>query len=249
MNTNWTQPKRHFFAGLTDLRNALASGSNARLVRARNEDCMHPIRVENQHSDFRCYDFHIGHPSTRQKIESDPNMSDFEKHLSLNYISCYGTKEAVDTYYETGVVSADNFKGIGRNHLVKATDKIQYLIDTNIDGRNNETIHLYSRQYCEGNHAVNHMFDFYHLKKGFDQWSTKKFKRKLWVVELLKDNEPKAKVPFLLKVLNTLAYPLKYVPQKSVLDMDEYKNITYRIGGITNGFAVEFQIPKKFSFS
>ncbi len=52
----------------------------------------------------------------------------------------------------------------------------------------------------------------------------------------------------MVHILNVLAYPLKFIPEMSVLKMDDYKNITFRLGGITNGFAVEFQIPKKFSF-
>ena len=249
MNTNWTTPKRNFFAGLNDLRNALASGMNARLVRVRNEDCAHPIKVKNHDLDFRCYEFSIGYPTTRQKIEADSNMSDIEKELTLNYIKAFGTEEAMDTYYKAGVLSADNFKGMGRAHLVKASDYINFLKQTNYKpNSNNELIHLYERQYMTEQYTGSHFFDFFRLKKEHDYWTVKTFKRKVWAVELLTRYEPK-RVPFLLKAVNAVVYLFKYVPKKSVLRMDNYKCVTFRIGAVTNGLSVEFHIPKKFSFN
>jgi hypothetical protein len=76
---------------------------------------------------------------------------------------------------------------------------------------------------------------------------SKVFKHKVWVV-VLYYNYPKVKVPFMVHVLNVLAYPLKFVPERSVLRMPEYTNYSFRIGAVVHGFCVEFQIPKKFSF-
>ena len=76
---------------------------------------------------------------------------------------------------------------------------------------------------------------------------SKKFKHKVWVV-VLYYNYPKVKTPFLVHVLNVLAYPLKFVPQKSVLQMDVYRLVSYRVGSVINGWQVEFHIPNKFSF-
>jgi hypothetical protein len=76
---------------------------------------------------------------------------------------------------------------------------------------------------------------------------SKVFKNKVWVV-VLYYNHPKYKAPFLVHVLNVLAYPLKYIPRKSVLQMNEYRLVSYRVGSVVNGFTVEFHIPKKFSF-
>lgn len=76
---------------------------------------------------------------------------------------------------------------------------------------------------------------------------TKKFKHKVWVV-VLYYNHKKFKAPILVHVLNFLAYPLKFIPKKSVMVMKEYKLIWYRIGSVTNGYTVEFHIPNKFSF-
>jgi hypothetical protein len=76
---------------------------------------------------------------------------------------------------------------------------------------------------------------------------TKKFKHPVWVV-VLYYNYPKVKVPLMVHVLNVLAYPLKFIPTRSVLRMNEYTTYSFRIGSVVHGFEVEFQIPKKFSF-
>ena len=76
---------------------------------------------------------------------------------------------------------------------------------------------------------------------------SKVFKHKVWVV-VLYENYPKVHIPLLVHVINVLAYPLKFVPQKSVLQMDEYRCVSYRVGDVVHGFTVEFHIPKKFAF-
>jgi hypothetical protein len=89
MNTNWSSPSTNIFAGLNDLRKALAAGQNARLIRARNQDCAFPIRVRHHDTDFRNYEFQSGYVRSRNEILRDPNMTDFEKHLALNYKTYY----------------------------------------------------------------------------------------------------------------------------------------------------------------
>jgi len=187
MNTNWSTPKTNIIAALMCLRQALISGFRARLIRLRNEDCAHPIRYKHADNDFRNYEFQIGYPSSYQGIIDDPNMSEFEKHLSLNYVTCYGTPEAVHAYYSTGKLSKDNDKGIGRSHLVLATDFINYLLDT----QQNQRASLYQRQYNDGNAYTGevHWFDFYRYKHG-NPYAVKKFRRRLWVVELLSERIP-----------------------------------------------------------
>jgi hypothetical protein len=76
---------------------------------------------------------------------------------------------------------------------------------------------------------------------------SKHFKHKLWVV-VLYYNYPKIKVPVLVHILNVVAYPLKFIPEKSIMRMDNYSIYTFRIGSVINGYSVEFQIPKKFNF-
>ena len=82
----------------------------------------------------------------------------------------------------------------------------------------------------------------------WDNQVSKVFKKKVWVV-VLYYNHKKYRVPVFVHVLNVLAYPLKFVPKRSVLKMDEYRCVTYRIGDVINGISVEFHLPKKFAFA
>jgi hypothetical protein len=243
--TNWSSPKTNMLAGINDLRKALAAGYKAKLIRARNEDCEHPIKEKNEDSDFRNYEFSSGRPSSIDRIKRDQNMSEFQKHLTLNYVNIYGSQEAMKRYYDTGVMGADNLKNMGRSHLVQVDDLIKFLRDNKEYDRAN----MYERQYRSPEHVnyTQHFFDFYRYKHG-SQWAVKEFKRKLWVVQLLDKNEKQPRTPIMVYVLNVIMYPLKYVPKKSVLRMPEYKLVSYRVGSVMNGFKIEFQIPKKFSF-
>jgi hypothetical protein len=248
--TNWSSPKTNIFAGINDLRKCFASGYKARLVRARNEDCQHPITEKAYPNDFRSYEFSIGYISNVNKIKSEEIMyNEFEKSLSLNYINCYGTTEAKNRYYQTGILSKDNFHTQGCSHLVHVDDYIKFLEKSGDLDR----AQMYKKQYRipeYGNTA--HFFDFYRLKNGYHDWNVKKFKRKLWVVEMLNEKEPQPQISIMMKtiikIINVLVYPLKYIPQRSVLRMKEYNVHTFRVGDVTNGFCVEFHIPKKFSF-
>lgn len=251
MKTNWSSPKTNILHGINDLRRALASGRKARLIRLRNEDCEYPIKVKEEDKDFRNYEFSVGYGSSVAKIKADPSRSEFEKYLSLNYVSVFGSDEAMKRYYETGEVDKGNFYNCGRNHLVKASDLIAYYKSI----RDYRHANLYEKQYnpeLQEKYPDNtYMFDFFRYKHG-SPYAIKNFSHKLWVVELLDKEEKQPKLPVLTKILMTiitvLVYPLKYVPRKSVLCMPEYRVITYRIGSVVNGYEAEFQIPKKFSF-
>lgn len=243
--TNWTSPKKNMLAGINDLRKCLAAGYKARLIRARNEDCEHPITEKNHITDFRCYEFHIGYLSTADEIKNAHAYTDFEKHLTLNYKACYGTAEAVKKYYETGEVSADNFKGMGRSHLVKVSDMVDFLEKTG----DSERALMFKQQYITGETAnQRHFWDFFRLQNGYTYYKVKKFKRPLWMVQMLDKEEKQPRIPVLVHVINFLARPLKYIPRKQVLNMPEYKNISYRVGDVIHGFTLTLQIPKKFSF-
>ena len=81
----------------------------------------------------------------------------------------------------------------------------------------------------------------------WSQQVSKKYRHKVWVV-VLYYNHMKYKTPVLVNILNVLAYPLKFIPKKSVMHMDEYTNYNFRVGSVVHGYEVEFKIPKKFSF-
>jgi len=247
MNTNWSTPTTNIFSAMNALKSALAAGRNARLIKLKNEDCAYPIKISHKHKmdmDFRQYKFWNGTLQTRESIANDTNKSDFEKYLSANYKACYGTQEAMDRYYNEGLLSPDNFKGMGVCHLVKVEDMIRFFVSTG----DQEHADIF-KHYLTSEPDERHFYDNFTLIKREDSYTIKKFKRKLWVVELLdKDNEPKAKIPLMVKLLNIILYPLKFIPKKRVLRMLDYTNYNFRIGGVINGFSIEIQIPKKFSF-
>lgn len=251
-NTHWSSPSKNIFTGLLSLRQALASGHNAELIRLNNEDCQHPIMHKDDPKavDFRGYTFSVGYQSTYNEIQN--GNTTYNPELSLNYMSVYGTDEAKKKYYETGVLSGDNFKGMGRNHLVKVDDAIEFLKSQPATDKwsHQRAASLHAQYRDPATRSQRFFFDFYNKEHG-NEWQVVKFKHKLWVVNLLDKNEPRV-TPLALRILNVLIEPLmflmKYTPRKSVLDMKVYKNVTYRVGGITNGFSVQIQIPKKFSF-
>ena len=183
MNTNWSKPTRNVFKAIHQLRNALAAGYRAKLIRLRNQDCMHPIRNKKANTDFRNYEFQIGLTKSYQGIIDDPDMSCFEKHLSLNYITRYGSQDAVEQYYSTGQLTADNDMGMGRSHLVHIQDYIDYLKDSN----QHQWASQFSRHYNPANAYTGevHWFCFYRYKHG-SPYTIRNFRFKLWVVELLK---------------------------------------------------------------
>lgn len=244
MNTSWSKPRRNFLAGINCLRRALSTGMNAKLIRVRNEDCDYPILIKNEDKDFRNFEFSIAYIASQASILADSTLSEFQKYLSLNYVTLYGQPEAVDHYYETGELSADNHCGIGTSHLVRVTDLVEML---KLSG-DKDQIAMYELQYLTpGYENDKYFFSFYRYNYG-SMYATRKFRRKLWVVALLND-EPKPRTPVLVHVLNAVLNPMKYLPTRHVLKMDNYRVVTYRIGSIVNGFSVEFHVPKKFGFT
>lgn len=249
--TNWTSPKTNIIAAANDLRKCLASGYKARLIRILNEDCQYPILLDKNElsKDFREYEFAIGTLRTKAEIKEDSSMSEFEKYLSLNYKACFGDADAAERYYKTGVLSSENFRGMGKSHLVKVSDMIEFLQRSN-KAKDKE----YARNWYHYTDQTDerHFYDTFHLKN-CQQRTPKVFKHKLWAVELLDKDAPAVKQPAIISTLMLLikiaVYPLKYVPRKSVLNMDTYKVVTYRVGGVTTGYSVDIHIPKKFSFN
>ena len=135
-------------------------------------------------------------------------------------------------------------------HEIKLEHRVDDLIAFYEKTGEYQRAEMYRRQYRAPEHVndVCHFFDFFHYKHG-SPYAIENFKHKLWVVALLDVEEKQPRIPLMVHVLNFLAYPLKYIPQRSVLRMPEYTNYTYRVGGVTNGYSVEFQVPKKFSFN
>lgn len=248
MATNWSSPKTNYFAALNDLHKALAYGYSARLVKMYNEECEYPIKVEQKKLTFRSYESTGATLRTRSEILADRSMSDKEKEITLNYIGCFGDEDAVTKYYETGELSIDNFLGIGRSHLVKVTDLIEFHERLGKPS-DKQRIDKLKRKFITLEDAEERSwYDTIRLKRNVDRYMVKHFKHKVWVVELV-DKSETVKVPFMLKIMNVIYAPLKYIPKHSVLQMKEYSVHTFRVGGVVNGYSVEIHIPKKFSFN
>jgi hypothetical protein len=247
MIQNYSTPKRSFIGGVNDLRQCLAYGLKGRLIRAKNEDCNFPITEKNKNNNFRCYNLSHSVPSTYNEILNNKNYNEFEKHLSLNYIHNYGTKEAVEAYYKDGILTKDNFLGVGVSHLVNVDDAIKFFISINDEWADNLTL-IYR---TPSTRDERHWFSFFQLKNGYHKYNIKHFKHKVWIVEMLNEKQS-VELPVLhsvlIKILNTVLYPLKYIPTKRVLRMDKYTQYAFRIGSVFNGYEIQFQIPKKFSF-
>lgn len=238
--TNWTTPKTSIFAGMNDLRKALASGSNARLIREYNENCEFPIiqKLKNATDDINNWECSSQTLWSLQEIQEDKYLSDDQKYMMINYVQVFGTEQAKERYYKHKVLGPDNLKGMGRAHYVHRQQLIDYLKENGED----------ERAACfDLNDGRQHFVCNFHLKPECLR-TPKKFKKKLWVVELLKDDQPKPKTPLLVHIISALVYPTKWIPRKSVLRMDRYKVVTFRWGDVVNGFSIEFHVPKKFSF-
>lgn len=245
INTHWSEPKTNIFSALWCLKSALASGENARLIKMKNEDCQYPIKLKNVNENFRSYEFSNGTLQTRQDILDDTNKTEFEKQLTLNYKTCYGTKKAAEHYYLTGKLSNDNFQGVGYSHLVHVKDIIKFFKSHPDKNKQESAIDMQIQYFEPEGHNISIFYDNYRFAHG-SPWIVKQFKRKLWVVELL-DDKP-AKIPAIIKILNWISYPLKFIPKRDILKMDEYTNYTFSVGSVVNGYSIEIQIPKKFSF-
>jgi hypothetical protein len=156
----------------------------------------------------------------------------------------------VEKYYSTGVISPENFLGIGKSHLVKVQDIIDFFQKRDNDFlKDKEYVRMWYHYIDETDDR--HFYDTFRLKNK-QQRTAKKFNHKLWVVQMI-DSETEQPalslgVRILMSIITTLVSPLKYVPRKSVLKMGDYTVYMYRIGGVSNGYCFEFQIPKKFSF-
>lgn len=248
-NTNYSSPKTNILSAVLSLRKALSYGYNAVLIKMNNEDCEYPImeNPNNKYFDYRDYESYSCYTTTYNKILNDSSMSDIEKELSLNYSLFFGLKESVEKYKSTGVLSKDNFLGMGVAHIIKVDDVIKFhesIGDTRY-------ANLFKAHYKdESTRDGKHFFHFFNLK-GAKNRTPKKFKHKLWVVALLGKSE-RVKTPIIIKILNAIINPvmyvLKFIPKKSVLRMPQYTLYTFRTGSVVNGYKIEFQIPKKFSF-
>jgi hypothetical protein len=234
----YTTPTHNFLKALNTLRRALAYGSNVRLMKVRNEDTNFPIRERIIGTPAE-YTMSYGALYSINEIKAMKHLGELELDLTLNYQPVFGEKEAAEHYYKTGELSEKNFKGMGYCHLVKRSDVIKYLTEK---GEAERAAH-----WVLPTDPDKQTWMYPATRRDNTYWQPIKFKHKVWAVVMVgKDETPNFQK--WVKVLNVFMYPLKFIPKRSVLRMKEYTNYTFRVGGVTNGYSVEFQIPKKFSF-
>ena len=227
--TSWTEATLNPFKAVKGLVSCLQSGRNAWIERQENGKQDFPL-VENNPdlSDisnwtssgaYGCRDWE----AEKKKIEADAKMHPTAKKLKLEYTTAFGTEKEYQKYLKTGKVK---FRGIGKCYFVKYED----LVKT----RKEEGTELSSD------------FRFVLQVSPIPRYKrVVKTKRKVYVVCW---NNDKVSLPWWVKTINVLTYPLKFIPKRSVLRMKEYTNYTFRIGDVVNGYQIEIQIPKKFSF-
>ena len=217
-----------------DLANALKT-NNATLIKAFNGECNYPINVLNKNLTVSDYISSGSSYLSIKDIDDNKNLTPLEKDIKINYIILFGTQKGIDNYKKSGILTKENDKGMGISHIVKRQDYIDYLNEIGEFDRAD----LFKKKDIN---KVEFFIDVYTTKK----YVKKEFNRKLWVVQL---KDKKTPIPFLVKLINIITTPLKYIPTRSVLRMEDYKNVTYTVGGVTNGYSIEFQIPKKFGFN
>ena len=227
--TSWSQVTFNPFIAFLNLISCLRSGHNAWIERQENGKQDFPLTEKNPDLyDIKYWKssgafFSPDWQKEKQRIEQDTNMHPFQKKLKLEYTTAFGTEEEYQHYLKTGEVK---FRGMGKQYFVKYDDLIKTRESEGID--------------------MNDKTRFVLMVSPIERWKrVVETKRKVYVVCW---NDDKTKLPLWFKLWNVVVYPLKFIPKRSVLRMDEYTNYTFRIGGIVNGYSIEFHIPKKFKF-
>lgn len=85
--------------------------------------------------------------------------------------------------------------------------------------------------------------DHWEPKTGIPYWIPDPNISKVFIV--CHDAAAEKSIPWWIKIF---LVPFRFIPQYHKLVMNEYTNYSLRIGDVFNGYRIEIQIPKKFSF-
>ena len=151
--TSWTEATTDYVVALQSLISAVEAGKNAWIEIRKNGEQDFPIMIPNPALNHpkawtMCY-------ATKRNEEDLLNhryLNETEKELTYNYTTAFGEQEAIDRYYETGVLTKENFFGVGICHAVKIKDAIEYR--KNIDGYNSFSYWVTFWQPREGAYRV-----------------------------------------------------------------------------------------------
>ena len=227
--TNWSEATLNPFKAIGNLISCLRDGNNAWIERQENGKQDYPLLEENPDLSkieyWKCsmQPYSDDWETTKQEILDDPKLLPMAKTLMTEYCTMFGSQQEYDAYLQTGVAK---FGGIGKQFFVKYDDLIKQRKSegTEMDGSTR----------------------FYPMVSPIERYKqVSKTKRKVFVI--VNDNK-EARLPRWVRAINVITYPLRFIPKRSVLRMDDYTNYTFSIGAVSNGYSVEFQIPKKFSF-
>lgn len=228
-NTTWSQATFNPFIAFLNLVSCLRSGHNAWIERQVNGEQSFPLTEANPDLyDINNWEVFSAHhvkdwAKEKERIEKDKKMHPMQKKLQLEYVRAFGTKEEYENYLKTGEAV---FSGIGKQYFVKYEDA--------------------EKQRIKMGYQTDEKRTFVINVSPIPQWKrVVKTNRKVYVVCW---NNEKVNVPLWLKLWNALVYPLKFIPTRSLLRMDEYTLYTFRIGDVRHGYSIQFHIPKKFSF-
>lgn len=130
INTGWAPATADPNIAMSSLISCLESGKNAWIEVRKNGDQTHPVMMPNPLLDdpFN-WEMDYGTLRIHAKLDDSQFVNETEKDLTLNWISCFGTKEAVEQYQKTGTVIEGLVLGGSISCPVKIKDANAYRRD------------------------------------------------------------------------------------------------------------------------
>jgi len=225
-NTNWSTATTNLFKAFKDLLDCLQAGYDAHITIVKNEHAALPIQIKNPAlNDPMNWTMSYGAPAGREEIKYKKHFNDTEKDLALNWGFTFDAYVCVKGHLF-------NSKQAGKTVFVcphcGSRETKQNCIPVKLKEPEKRTF-----------------YTFWKPKDNISCWVNKPMKERVFVIAYYEKN---AVLKWWQKALITIVKPLSYIPDKSVLEMDAYRVITYRIGGVANGYSIDVQIPKKFGF-
>lgn len=136
VHTSWAEATTNYATALAGLISAIEAGKNAWIEIRKNGDQDFPIMIPNPALNHpKAWTMSYGTLRNEVDLLNHTYLNETEKDLTLNYTVAFGTQEAIDRYYETGILTKDNFLGVGICHAVRIEDAIEFR--KNIDGYKN----------------------------------------------------------------------------------------------------------------
>lgn len=225
-STQWTRATTNPAKAIKALISCLQAGNVAFIARINNKDAVYPIQIKNPALNYhKNWEMAYGVPFNRHDVDTKNYFNKTEEDLTRNY-----------TY------SFDHYRCKNGHLFIK--DKTKSLICP-MCSAGYKDCHQECRPVKLDDPGSRTWVTVWRPKKEFPYWLPASIDGKVLTVAYYDD--PK-EAKWFERLMYYLYSPLKFIPQKDYMNMGDYKTITYRIGGIINGFKISFQIPKKFGF-